>query len=179
MDKRDNAATPLRQNAVAAQYLDKGSAVRAKVPQGYESKINVRFVPGRFRLPAFVTGCQPRQGAPRRDVDLIPLPKTLVDKLQEVNVRVVEWLSREPANASLFLAQPVEALLKAGVELTRAEQKALLRTFNAANEERIIPPGVKLADLSATAAPKGRVSDRAGRPKPQPHDGNCGCGGKE
>ena len=179
MDKRDDVATLLRQNAIAAQHPEKGSAVRAKVPQGYESKVNVRFVPGRFRLPPFIIGCQPRQGAPRRDVDLLPLPKTLVDKLQDVNIRVVEWLSREPANANLFLTRPVEALLKAGVELTRAEQKALIRTFNAANEERVIPPGVKLADLSAIAAPKGRVSDRPGRPKQKPHDGNCGCGGKE
>lgn len=154
--------------------------VVAKVPQGYETKINIRIVPGRdIRLTPDVLGCQPRQGAPRRDAEPVALPEDLVGKLREANQKVINWLAQDKANAQLYLARPIEALKKVGVDLTRSEQKALERTHRVVKETSVVAPGVKVADLSASAYPRGRVGEI--RPGPKMKDGRAqdsGCGPK-
>jgi hypothetical protein len=145
--------------------------VVARVPQGFETRINIRFVPGReIRFPLEIFGCQPRQGAPRRDADPVPLPPGLPEKLKEVNRKVVEWLARDRANSQLFLERPVEALMKAGVELTRAEQKALARSHRGVTDSMVVPPGVKVVSLTASAYPKGRVGGLKPGPRAKEHD---------
>lgn len=132
--------------------------VIAKVPQGYEAKLNIRLVPGRdFNVGTIRLGCRPRKGGQRRDADPVALPEDLTGKLRDANKKVVAWLAADTANTQLFLAKPVEALMKAGVELTRTEQKALGRTYSANHEDTVIAPGVKITDLTAVAHPTGRV----------------------
>jgi len=166
------------QNLVATRSPERADVVVVKMPQGYDARIVIRFVPGRdIRVTPALRGCQPRQGAPRRDAEPVPLPEGLAGKLREVNAKVVAWLARDDANPRLFLTRPVEALMKAGVELTRAEQKALTRAHGAVRETTVVPPGVRVAELSASANPRGRVGET--KPTPRTADGNdsdCGCG---
>lgn len=176
----EKAETPPDRNVPAGTVDgdETSQMVVARVPQGYDTRIVVRLVPGRdIRVNPFDIGCQPRQGAPRRDAEAVPLPEDLVHKLRDANKRVVEWLAQDDANARHFMARPVEALLKAGVELTRADQKALERAHQTVRETAVIAPGVRVTRFGATAHPKGRV----GGPKSAPpksgdkHDGDCGC----
>ena len=148
-----------------------GEMVVAKVPQGFETRINIRLVPGRdVRFPPEIFGCRPRKGAPRRDAEPVPLPGSLAGKFAEVNRKVIEWLAREPANAQLFLERPVEALTKAGVDLTRAEQKALARSHRSVSDSIALPPGSKVIGLTASAFPKGRVGGLKAGPRPKERD---------
>ncbi len=115
---------------VRSQLTDRSQMIFGKVPQGYETNINIRFVPAReIRLEADVLGCQPRQGAQKRDTQPVPLPVSLVDKLREANKKMIEWLTSDAGNAQLFVKRPVQAMLRAGIELTRVEQKAMERTY--------------------------------------------------
>jgi hypothetical protein len=101
----------------------------AKVPQGYETNINVRLVPVRdLEISTKPKRCQTRKGAPRREAEPLDLPPDLVDKLKKADKDVMAWLAEDEANARMFMARPVEALVKAGVKLTRTEQKAIDRT---------------------------------------------------
>jgi hypothetical protein len=155
----------------------------AQVPQGFTTKINVRLIPGKdIRIMPWDMGCQPRLGATRRDADPLALPGSLVGKLREANAKMLEWLSQDAAHARLFLEQPVSALLKAGVELTRAEQKALTRSHRAVRETAVVPPGVTLNTLTVSADPKRRIGmPRPSSKQPNAPDSDCGCGprGKE
>ncbi|HEX9945643.1 MAG TPA: hypothetical protein VGG03_26835 [Thermoanaerobaculia bacterium] len=173
------------QKMIAAVSTTSGSPgtnemIVARVPQGYDTNINIRFVPGRdIQWTPHALGCRPRQGAPRRDAEPVALPESLAEKLKGANKKVIDWLAQDAANAQLFLARPVEALIKAGVDLSRSEQKALDRTHRAVGEASVIAPGVKVANLSASAYPTGRVGTL--KPGPKMKDGrtnDCGCGPK-
>lgn len=145
-DGSDNASANGRQVLVA------------KVPQGYEANINIRLVPARdIRFTPEALGCKPRHGAVRRDTDPVALPESLPIKFKEANKKVAAWLAQEPANAKLFLERPVDALAKAGVDLTRAEIKALTRARRSADEAAVVAPGVKIVTLSASGYTSGRV----------------------
>ena len=162
---------------VTSRLSDKSEMILGKVPQGYDTNINIRFVPARdIRLEADVLGCQPRQGAQRRDAQPVTLPLDLVDKLRDASKRVMEWMARDAANANLFLTQPVQAMLTAGIELTRAEQKMLERTYAGVKSASVIAPGVKVVDLSATAHPKGKVGGlKTGPTMKDKHKQNNNC----
>lgn len=138
--------------------------VVARIPQGYEGKVNVRLLPIRdFDLGSTRLGCRPR--GPRRDAGPILLPTDLTTKLRNANKNVVAWLNADAANSQLFLLNPVEALKKAGVELSRREEKALDRVHRDNNEAGAIAPGVSITNLDAVAHPTGRVgSVKPGRP---------------
>jgi len=106
------------------------------------------------------------------------LPPNLITKLLTANEHLINWLAQDPVNAEDFLGHPVEALMKAGIELTRADQKALTRAHAAARNAATIPPGARLVGLSATADVSGVVVDEH-RSHPQGAGGNsqgCGCG---
>ena len=45
---------------------------------------------------------------------------------------MVAWLAKDAGNARRFLANPVAAMREAGVELSRADEKALARAGEAA-----------------------------------------------
>ena len=180
MHKITEAKLPASDPAVKEGATDRSEMVVAKVPQGYNTKINIRLVPGRdIRFTPDVLGCQSRQGAPRQNTEAVALPESLSGKLKKANEKVIDWLAQDAGNARLFLARPVEALIKAGVDLTRSEQKMLDRTHRPVKEASVIAPGVKVLDLSALAYPKNRVGKlKPERKKPDGRDKDCGCGPK-
>ena len=169
---------PTTAAAISAAESNQSDAVVVQVPQGYDARINIRVVPGRdFQINPARLGCRPRQGASRRDAEPLDLPESLVAKFKAANKKIMGWLAQDAANARLFLAQPVEAMLKAGVDLTRAEQKTLNRAHRMVREAAVIAPGVNIENLGVTAHPTGRIG--AVRPKPKAKDGrdsDCGCG---
>lgn len=162
-------------STIKADASDRGEMIVAKVPQGYETNINVRLVPGRdLEFTLIPKGCRPRKGAPRRDAEPLDLPPDLVVKLKHADKAVVAWLAEDEANARLFVARPAEALVKAGVDLTRSDQKAINRTHREVSQTAVVGPGVKVASFTATAFPRGHI----GRIKPgaKPDDGNNSIG---
>jgi hypothetical protein len=161
----------------ASPPTERQEKVVAKVPQGFDARVNIRLVPGRdFELHPGPAACRPRQGAARRDAAPVSLPETLVAKLKEGNRKVVDWLGRDPENAKMFLAKPLEALAAAGLELSRAEQKALMRSREAVGDVTVAAPGVKLAALTVAAYPKGRVGEiKPGSPTKPGRVEKAGC----
>jgi hypothetical protein len=143
-----------------------GQPVVAKIPQGYETRINIQLLAGRdFDPGKLQVGCRPRKGASRREADPVPLPPEVAEKLRTANERVLAWLNADPANAQLFLGKPVEALTKAGVELSRAEQKLIHRAHSENAQVSVIGPGVKVQELKTFARPAGRIGGpRIGQP---------------
>src|SRR5690606_31458295 len=87
-------------------------------------------------------------------------PVELVEKLVEANSRISAWLAKDPANARAYLDDPVAALGEAGVDLSRAEAKAVARAHAALKEEAVLPPGARIAALEAVAVKRGKVGDR-------------------
>lgn len=157
-----------------------GRIATAVIPQGYDTKINIRILPGsNVRLKTRPAVCKSRKGAPRRDTEPVPLPGGLIPKLNDANDKMISWLTQDEGNPRYFLEHPVQALIKAGVDLTRVEEKALDRLHQLVKETRVIGPGVKIIDLSTSMNPNGRVAE------PQPisfttshRDKDCGCGSK-
>jgi len=168
---------PAQQSSAAEVAAAGNELVVAKVPQGYATNINLRLVRGvelgRIALPR---GCRPRKGAPRRDTKMVDLPAELVEKLKEADQAVVAWLAADEANVQQFLREPAVALRRAGVELTRAEQKAIARSHREVREATVVAPGVKVGKLSAVALPKGKVGQiRPGVGKPDNGEKVAGC----
>lgn len=176
--------------------------IKAVVAPGDEAKVSVRLVPGRdikgiLTEPPKPT-CQPRGDRPY-GLGAVAFPVELVEKLVEANSRISAWLAKDPANARAYLDDPVAALGEAGVDLSRAEAKAVARAHAALKEEAVLPPGARIAALEAVAVKRGKVGDRtpaedrddrpsaAGRPSDRPVDPTqdrpgtpakrgCGCG---
>lgn len=160
MQERAPSNSTVSDSAVDMGTDNRNAIAVVKVPQGYDTRINVRLVPGRnIQFTPDVLGCQPRQGAPRRAAEPAALPERLADKIRDANKQVIDWLAKDTGNAQLFLTHPVEALIKAGVDLTRTEQKALNRTHRAVIDATVIAPGVKVAAFTVSAFRTGRVGN--------------------
>jgi hypothetical protein len=147
--------------------------VVAAIPQGYEARINVRFVKARDIGTLIADpGCTPRLGVPGPASELLP---GLVTKLQKADQQVVAWLAKDPANAKRFLEAPVAALQEAGIELDRSELKALDRSHAAVRETTVVPPGVTLDRLNVTASRTARVGDKGTGKKSDQTRADRGC----
>ena len=183
MHSNEEEKPPTETTAGKSEVSDKSKFVVARLPQGYDTEINIRLIPGHdFQINLKTPGCQPRQGATRRDAVPVTLPPPLVIKLQENNMRVIEWLAKDKDNSRLFMERPVEALVKAGVELTRSEQKAINRTHGAVSEASVVAPGVRVKKLSVSVDPKARISKEGSttkKKKESDEDCNCKPNGKE
>ncbi len=164
-------------SAIEAGVSKQGEMIVARVPQGYETNINVRLVPGRdVEITPIPKRCRPRQGAPRRDAEPLYLPPDLIGKLRDADRVVIAWLAQDKTNARLFMARPAEALVKAGVDLTRADQKAIDRTHSEVDQAAVVGPGVKVASFTATAFARGQIGKikPSAKPKDKRND-NIGC----
>lgn len=149
-------------------------AVVAAIPQGYDARIRVRFVRARdIGAMTLDPGCSPRQGVPGPATELLP---GIVTKLQKSDQQVVAWLAKDAANARRFLEHPVAALQEAGIELDRSELKALERSHAAVREASVVPPGVTLAEVDATAHRTARVGDKVPGKKSEPLRSDRSCG---
>lgn len=181
MQKIDALKPVESDSGIKVDVGDQSEMIVAKVPQGYETNINVRLVPGRdFEITTILKGCRPRKGAPRRDAAPLNLPPDLIDKLKNADKTVVAWLALSEANARLFMVRPAEALVKAGVNLTRADQKAIERTHHEVREVTVVAPGVKVAEFTVAAFPRGQVGKIKPSTKPQDkRDSNIGCAKEE
>ena len=144
-------------NQTAVQQVTK--LVRAQVPQDYSTNLKVRLVPARSLDKAVHAEprCKPRGNVTPWDQASLTLDAKLADSLSKADKVMVAWLARDTANAQSFLTNPLAAMRKAGVQLTRAEEKALARASEAAAAGRVVGPGINVASLSAQAYPKGRV----------------------
>ena len=133
--------------------------VKAVVPQDHDAKFNIRLVPGHSLEKGLELQplCRPRGHAPGWNHGGLAIDPGLVATLSKANNAMVGWLAKDAGNAQRFLANPVAAMREAGVELSRAEEKALVRSNEAAAASRVVGPGVRITALSAKAYPNGRV----------------------
>ena len=154
------------------------ATVQTRAQQAYELHLNLNFVPGRDSLATARLGCRPRQGAQRVEVDPVDLPAPTHAFLHEVNKAMTEWLARDASHQAAFIADPVGAFAKAGIELDRSHAKALMRVRESLGAAEAVAPGLRIMTVRTSANPKGRIkpTDNSGRGwnAPPPDDG-CGC----
>ena len=141
----------------------------ASVQPGFTTTINMRLLPARdVVIGVSKPTCQPRAGAPGQAAQPSTLPEGLAGRLLEANKAVVAWLTKDPVNAELFLNDPVAALSQAGVDLARADAKALARSHNQVRQQAVVPPGAVVSKLTVHAAARGKVGDqRPGKASPK------------
>lgn len=175
------------QATVVSAGVHPGDMVVVRVPQGCDMTVSIELDRSPdISLALASPACEPRQAGGGTRGTGTSLPHGLVDKLGHADRRVSDWLLADDANPELFFSRPVEALKRAGVELSRAEQKTLLRAHQAFNEAAVVGPGVRVAGLSVSM----RRRNRAGEPgrEPGPVSGSlpgpgrsddCGCGSRE
>lgn len=163
--------------ATAAELGDTAKVAAARVPQAYEANFNLRLVPGRTLATVDHLGprCRPRGNSTGWSPGVVAVDPALVATLAKADKAVVAWLAKDPANVQAFLAAPVTAIRAAGVELTRAEEKALARASAAAESARVVGPGVKVASLDAKVLPRGQVGRIGPTPKDDKPDDGPGC----
>lgn len=154
-------------------------AVKAQVPQEARASFNLRIVPGRTLEGALERqrACRPRGHSQPWTPGLLGLDEALVKTLARADKVMVAWLARDAGNAQRFLASPVSAMREAGIELSRAEEKALTRAIEAAASARTVGPGVDVASMKVQAFPNGRVGAPGGR-KPDGKTDDFGCAPK-
>ncbi|MFD4459622.1 hypothetical protein [Nocardia sp. NPDC058480] len=142
--------TPCDTDFAASPARPRPDRVGARVPQGYNLNIRIRFGARQGALSCVADESHhPRVGSAAATTRL---PKALVFKLEESDPKIVNWLAQNASNRQLFIAQPVDALVAAGVELTRYERKVLQRIHRAAGETNVLPPGAELAEVTVTTA---------------------------
>ncbi|WP_294116929.1 hypothetical protein, partial [Thiolapillus sp.] len=86
--------------------------------------------------------------------------------------KMIAWLARDEANTRLFLSHPAEAMKKAGIDLSRAEQKLLHRTREEVAQSTMIGPGVKVVNISTAVFPDGRIGKLGNGHRPGGRDSN-------
>ena len=180
MCKNCQGARPGAAGAVpeAATQTAADPPVKAIVEPGFHTTINVRLLPARqVVIGDPKPGCQPRGGAPGHLPLPAPMPDGLPGRLLAANKSVVAWLTKDPANAELFLNDPVTALGRAGAELNRADAKALSRSHGQVREQAVLPPGAVVKKLTVRAAARGKVGAQLpDRPTPSASGSGAGCG---
>lgn len=156
-----------------------GKLLRAEVPQTYETKLNIRLVPGPSLETAVLAQprCKPRGHSPGWSNDTGVISPDLLNTLKNADKLMVAWLAKDTQNAQSFLANPIAAMREAGLELTRVEEKALARSVDAAKSARVVGPGVNISAVSVQAYPAGRVGE-LGPLKPDVKPIDFGCGAK-
>ncbi len=153
--------------------------VKAQVPQDHHASFNVRIVPARSldKLKEVQARCRPRGHASGWDAGQVVVDTVLLDALAAGDKAMVAWLAKDVANTRRFLAAPVSAMAEAGVELTRAQQKAVARTSEEVAAARHTRAGGDGMTLTAQVYPDGRVG-AIGTHKPGDTSDDFGCGPK-
>ena len=154
--------------------------VKAQVPQDVQSNFNLRIVPARSLdgLTKTPAQCQPRGHAAHGwTAGQFGVDAVLVSALAKGDKALVAWLAKDNSHAQKFLASPVAAMAEAGVELTRAQQKALARSSEEAAAARTVKNGENGVSMVTQVFPKGRVGS-IGTHKPEGATDDFGCGPK-
>jgi hypothetical protein len=70
---------------------------------------------------------------------------------------LLKWASGNSANAELLLVDPITAVARSGVKLTRSEQLALEQQLGRQTVTDVLPPGAQVSrfDVKVASAPKG------------------------
>jgi hypothetical protein len=153
---------------VQAQY------VQANISQESEMKLNVRIVSSKD-LPElhFFEGCRPRKSnAP--SPNYFQFPAAIAKNFKEVNKKILEWLSASNDNVHAYLDNPVNALIKAGVELPREDQKYLSRNFENVKAGFLAAPGTNVKTITATVNPNNLITKQPGK-SGSANNKDCGC----
>jgi hypothetical protein len=153
-------------------------AVLARVPAEQHQTINIRLVRGTRFVELFPRACRPRGDRPQTGFDRPPvaqLSSAVIGKLRDSNDRVMSWLAASEANARSFLENPAAALKEAGVDLTRADEKAIVRAREDLSGATVLPPGTDLTGLTVKAFPKGEVGKIDKVPGRRPGAAKRGC----
>lgn len=149
--------------------------VQASITQEYQANFNLRIVPGRSLAGidnVLRMGCQPRGNTrPGWGDSTVEINPELAATLATADKAMMAWLSKDAVNAQRFVQDPVASMREAGVEMTRAQEKVLVRAASAAQSLRQAAPGVNIASLTATVFPNGKVGS-VGSTKPDQF--NCG-----
>ncbi len=153
----------------------KPAVVRARLASGHDMNLRIRLVPGAQLAPE-PKRCQPRHRGGSSAEQL--LPPTLLDRLATADSKVIAWLAADQERGGEFVRDPVRTLQQAGIELSRAEQKAIARAHHAVRKAAVTPPGTVVQSVEVATFPGGRIG-RIGRipagAKADDHDGS-GCG---
>jgi hypothetical protein len=62
--------------------------------------------------------------------------------------KLLRWANESPANAAMLLVDPVSAVARSGVKLSRAEQLALEQQLGRRVATEVLPAGTELAGLN-------------------------------
>ena len=155
----------------------KHEPVLAQICEGLNQKFNVRLVTASVGAMKHVNlGCQPRKGATRRDAQPLDLPDTFKDRFTDINKAMTEFLQKSPKNATHFLSNPLEAMQKAGIELSRAEQKHFSRNAAAMKMLQVNESNVHVQAVEIAAA-KGKIRKQTEIQSDfmKGMDDDCGC----
>jgi hypothetical protein len=154
----------------------KTEAVSVTISHGYDHKINILVVPATEIAIRPEKKCVPRKDADRRDARPLDLPPDFIRNFPEINKKMMGWLTSDAGNAHLFLQKPVESMLKAGIKLSREDQKQLSRNVEEIKAMAMIPPGARVTHFTA-GTHKGKVTKepekKSGKDKSSEKD--CGC----
>ena len=145
---------------------------RIQMSPHQDAVIRIRLIPGRDVALPNPDPCGFGQVKP----GVSSLSPALIDKLKASDKQVTSWLAKSSENARLFFADPVAALAKAGVELDRSENKAIVRAHANASQEAVVMPGVRLTEVAITATdrrPTGKTRGDGGGRKPASDSSNC------
>jgi hypothetical protein len=112
------------------------------------------------------------------DVGPVDLPAPSRQFLVDVNAAMVEWLGRDASHQAAFIADPMAAFAKAGIELDRTHVKAFMRAREALGSAEAVTPGLQIKTVRSGVNPKGRIrppSSDGGNWRAPPPDSGCGC----
>jgi hypothetical protein len=155
----------------------KKEAVSVTIANGYDQKINIRIVQGTdVPLNPYDRKCAPRKGADRKDKKPLDLPPSVVANFPDINKLVMTWMNQAAGNAHLFLQDPVQSLLAAGVKLSREDQKQISRNAEEVKAMAMIPPGARVTHFTAGTR-KGKVTKEEEKKPGKDHskEKDCGC----
>lgn len=171
-DARTTGGKPARGEAIAR-------LVKARIPQDHHANFNVRIVPARNLddLKAVQAQCRPRGHTTGWGAGQATVDPALVAALAAGDKAMVAWLTKDPAHARRFLAEPVAAMAEAGVVLTRAQQKAVARTSEEVAAARNAGAGGNGISVNVQVYPDGRIG-AIGTHKPDGTSDDFGCGPK-
>lgn len=159
--------------------------VNVKLQQAYDVRVSLEFRPAGEIPVSRAVGCRPRQGGERVDKQPLDLPEEIRGRLKEIDGRLIGWLAKDEGNRHAFVSDPLGALRESGIELDRADLKALSRAREEAGRSVAVTPGLQLREVGAVAKTKGRIRPVGGAKEarswspPQLPDDDCGCEDRE
>jgi hypothetical protein len=150
--------------------------VSVKMPPGFDTNIYIRLIPSKSgKGMPLEKKCMPRGTG--ESEPLLTLPPFIRERWSEINKKLMEWMKTSPQNAETFIHHPLEAFERAGIKLDRSDQKHLMRNLEEIKSITMIPPGVRIRQITTgTAKGKGGPVEKEPTPdKPNQDKKDCHC----